>query len=986
MVVEQATLQDAVANGIDLSSNAFMLIHGWTAGPLLLEFVARFLRPLSTGAKTPEELAEETEAQVGPLSIVLRTCSILGYLDFHSETGTYSVVPGMELEELQTQLQPASPTARALQSIYSDAVPPFKLPSPEATRCLLVWAEHRPAWRNSRSKALAILLDGVVLAPLLTSITYFARWNEEGLDFGKDNAMERFDFGKLDPASRSAIGDIFEELGIGAMGPKGVVTMSPKGSLALQRCYSYYVPTSYSPMLAEFNTILFEDAGWGFVGTGQDTAETEIHVERTLNVVGSGAQHQTLFKDLMRHINLIFGGEDFVSQPQFVVDTGSGDGHLLMHIYEHVKLHTPRGRALQEFPLTMVGVDFNEESRVATAVNLSKRSIPHIVLFGDIGKPAEIMSSLLKKKVDLTKTLHVRSFLDHDRPYIPPETVPAADSVTGKFARSQMVDFVHLDKHGQPISAEELYASLVEHFQRWGDALDGSFGLCMLEVMMLDASTTKRFFNDCVSFHFDIVQCLSRQYMMSPVAFAMGAGMAGLMPANFKNVQTYPEQGKYCRVVNQHLVRRPFRMRFAEISDLAALERLEKLAWAENLQAPREHLIRRLKTNPTGCFCCEMNGKVVAVLYTQRIASVDVIFTENFIDVSSFHMDNGPVIQLIAISVDPEYTAMGIGSELRSFALHLARLDPNVDCVVGVTRCRDFKNFRGTMEQYLEEHVAGKTVDPIVNFHSSYGAEVVGPVPGYRPEDTDNQGAGTLILYRVKQLAMQDKVVPGQAQLGDQPAMVPTLNLLSKIMEDLGYPLDLEDLHKGFFDYGMDSLELVRVRNKLSSTLDMELPATLLLDFPTVQDLADRLDKDRGVGQEPAPGSEPDLDMDQEAPGVLGATAGWEGVTPSELMELQERLKAIYKLSSFQRKFTDIAKKCYPDIMKYILAIEPILVEVEGPLMLELGLVDDTEFHTVQKARGEMTNCIMKYWMDFPEVRMLGAELIHLTKQDQCWL
>ena len=34
----------------------------------------------------------------------------------------------------------------------------------------------------------------------------------------------------------------------------------------------------------------------------------------------------------------------------------------------------------------------------------------------------------------------------------------------------------------------------------------------------------------------------------------------------------------------------------------------------------------------------------------------------------------------------------------------------------------------------------------------------------------------------------------------------------------------------------MDSLELVRVRNRLSSALAMELPATLLLDFPSVKD------------------------------------------------------------------------------------------------------------------------------------------------------
>eukprot|EP00435_Cladocopium_sp_Y103_P019222 s2428_g4.t1 len=305
---DQATLEEAVENGIDLSSNAFMLIHGWTSGPLLLEFVSSFAEPLQRKPMTLEELCAETGAQPGPLAILLRTCRILGYVSMDPQ-GAYSAMQGLELEELQTMLRPSQGMgmAGAIGSIYSEAIPPFAVPSAEAEKCLVVWAEHRPTWMNSRSKVLPILLDGIVLAPLLTSITYFARWGEEGLDYGKDKAMEKFDFSKVDSASRTALGEIFEELGVGAMSPKGIVSVSARGSLALQRCYSFYVPTSYSPMLAEFKKILFKEPGWGFVDMEDD--ETEIHVERTLNVVGSGAQHSTLFKDLMRHIDVIFSGE-----------------------------------------------------------------------------------------------------------------------------------------------------------------------------------------------------------------------------------------------------------------------------------------------------------------------------------------------------------------------------------------------------------------------------------------------------------------------------------------------------------------------------------------------------------------------------------------------------------------------------------------------------------------------------------------------------
>eukprot|EP00930_Biecheleria_cincta_P083766 TRINITY_DN73273_c0_g1_i1.p1 TRINITY_DN73273_c0_g1~~TRINITY_DN73273_c0_g1_i1.p1 ORF type:complete len:985 (+),score=200.36 TRINITY_DN73273_c0_g1_i1:26-2980(+) len=981
---DHATLEDAVENGIDLSSNAFMLIHGWTAGPLLMEFVASFLEPLSKQAMTLEELQKETQAQAGPLAITLRTCCILGYVDFNSSRRVYSVVQGLELEELGKYLKPSASTCKALRSVYAEAIPPFKVPSEAATHCLVVWAEHRPTWAQSASKVLPILLDGIVLAPLMTSITYFSRWSEEGLDFGKDKAMERFDFGKVDAVSRQALGDIFEELGVGAMSPKGVVSLSTRGSLALQRCYSYYVPTSYSPMLAEFHTILFEDAGWGFVDAGQDAEETEIHVERTLNVVGSGAQHQTLFKDLMRHIDVVFAGEDFQNQPKFVVDTGSGDGHLLMHIYQHVKEHTARGKVLQQHPLTMVGVDFNEESRVATAVNLTKHGIGHLVIFGDIGKPKDIMKALQKKGVDLAKTLHVRSFLDHDRPYIAPEKKLSDSGVVAEFAKMQMRDFVHLDKHGNPLTAIDLFQSLVEHFGRWGDSLEGSFGLCMLEVMMLDVPTTQRFINDCVSFHFDIVQCLSRQYMISPVAFAMGAAMAGLMPANVKNVQTYPEQGKYCRVINQHLVRRPYRFRFAEIDDMPSLLRIEELQWADNLRASSEVLKRRLETSPTSNLVCELDGKVVGVLYTQRVQHVDVVDSEKFMEISDAHLADGSVVQLIAIATDPEVSNLGLGSELRAFALHLARLDPTVETVIGVTRCRDFKGHGSSMQQYVDKHSSGKLVDPILDFHTSFGAEVVRLVNDFRPEDADNEGIGVLIQYHVKELSSLSK--PGsQLQEEARTSFVPTLDLLSGIMDDLGYPLDRNDLYKGFFDYGMDSLELVRVRNKLSQSLAMDLPATLLLDFPTVKDLADQLDRDRGVGENidslalAAAEEDPTDDSDEHV------ASGWEGVTPSELLELQEKSKKVYKQPAFQKKFQEIARKCYPDMMRYILAIESVLVEVEGPILLEFGLIDALDWQTVQIGRSHMTATQIKYWKDYPEVKKTMDEILHITKQDQSW-
>ena len=65
---------------------------------------------------------------------------------------------------------------------------------------------------------------------------------------------------------------------------------------------------------------------------------------------------------------------------------------------------------LETYPLTMVGVDFNEKSRIATACNLDQHQVPNRVISGDIGKPSALLAQLKRKKVNPKKALHVRSW------------------------------------------------------------------------------------------------------------------------------------------------------------------------------------------------------------------------------------------------------------------------------------------------------------------------------------------------------------------------------------------------------------------------------------------------------------------------------------------------------------------------------------------------------------------------------------------------
>jgi hypothetical protein len=157
----------------------------------------------------------------------------------------------------------------------------------------------------------------------------------------------------------------------------------------------------------------------------------EVHVDRLLNIQTSGFWHQKYFSALEVMIGSTFNTMDVSLQPKYVCDMGCGDGALLKRIYAYVRGSTLRGKHLDRFPLTMIGADYNRVSRIETARNLGDAGIPHRVVFGDVGDPLQLLETLhiecgIK---DVNCVLHVRSFLDHDRPFIIPTSTVPPDAV-----------------------------------------------------------------------------------------------------------------------------------------------------------------------------------------------------------------------------------------------------------------------------------------------------------------------------------------------------------------------------------------------------------------------------------------------------------------------------------------------------------------------------------------------------------------------------
>ena len=137
------------------------------------------------------------------------------------------------------------------------------------------------------------------------------------------------------------------------------------------------VAVSYRPLLSKLRQLLLSNPGEVFT---RDVNESEEHVDRTLNVIGSGFQYTRYFSAMEQQVLSIIRGSAAGKQPRYIVDTGCGDGTLLCMLYEAVRKAEGAGSVMQ---LTMVGVDYNAESLVATRSTCNRKNVPLITVQGE---------------------------------------------------------------------------------------------------------------------------------------------------------------------------------------------------------------------------------------------------------------------------------------------------------------------------------------------------------------------------------------------------------------------------------------------------------------------------------------------------------------------------------------------------------------------------------------------------------------------------
>jgi hypothetical protein len=291
--------------------------------------------------------------------------------------------------------------------------------------------------------------------------------------------------------------------------------LTPHGQYLSQIATSYGVTVSYVPLFTRLNALLFGNPRVPRV----DESGIETMVDRAMNVWGSGGAHRTYFKKVDEIVIELFN-RPIEQQPRGICDMGCGDATFLEHLYGVVRDRTARGRVLDEHPLVLVGADFNKVARRVSKQTLRKAGIPHAhVIPGDINRPAQLASDLEKLELDVHDFLHIRSFLDHNRPY-----VGLANYMSGSRRARTTGAFAYL---GQEILPDELEENLVRHLRKWAPYI-GRFGLIALELHTIPPDAAAANIHRTPAVGYDGTHGYSDQYLIELPIFLDAAREAGL--------------------------------------------------------------------------------------------------------------------------------------------------------------------------------------------------------------------------------------------------------------------------------------------------------------------------------------------------------------------------------------------------------------------------------------------------------------------------
>ncbi|MEL6810685.1 MAG: class I SAM-dependent methyltransferase [Bacteroidota bacterium] len=498
----------------------FRHLDGIAVAPVAYAFHEKgvFEYILNKDSHSLKELADVFQANEGYLNVGLRMMASQGWLDYtlDSETNTISIAQNV-----------SSPIAFSLAHRYADVVNFMKVSEAfhprhfELEQFTLLSRifnkyknnEYAPTAKDGETQKIeaqiAKHIEGVLVGPITVFLGMDGMFHKYFMEasFSADEFHE-------DPVSFSKILDFFTHLGWFHKKNEHY-RFTDKGLFFARRSSAYGVTVSYIPTFRRVDELMFGNA---LIFKSSIPTAHEIHVDREMNVWGSGGAHSAYFKKIDEIIIALFN-KPIEEQPRGILDMGCGNGAFLIHLFEVIEQRTKRGPLLDEYPLFLVGVDYNRAALKVTRANLVKADIWAKVIWGDIGNPEQLEKDIQSSyDIDLCDLLNVRTFLDHNRPWSDPRhaDAKATSSSTGAFA-----------SNGIRLNNALVEQNLKEHFEKWKPFIR-KFGLLLIELHTIDPKITATNIGKTAATAYDATHGFSDQYILELAVFQQVISEIGL--------------------------------------------------------------------------------------------------------------------------------------------------------------------------------------------------------------------------------------------------------------------------------------------------------------------------------------------------------------------------------------------------------------------------------------------------------------------------
>ena len=378
--------------------------------------------------------------------------------------------------------------------------------------------EYAPNTTDEKEKKIQAQIEKQIEGVLVGPITVFLGMDGMFHKYFMEASFSPEEFHE-DPESFSKILDFFSFLGWFSKN-NGHFKFTNKGFFFAKRSAAYGVTVSYIPTFRRVDELIF---GNPKILRSSLPEAAEMHVDREMNVWGSGGAHSAYFKKIDEIVISLFN-RPIDEQPKGILDMGCGNGAFLIHLFEVIEQRTKRGPLLEEHPLFLVGVDYNKAALKVTRANLVKADIWAKVIWGDIGDPEKLQADI-KENYDivLSDLLNVRTFLDHNRPWVAPTTVNSSriSTSTGAFAH-----------HGERLSNSVVEQNLKLHFQKWVPYIK-KFGLLVIELHTVPPHIVAKYIGKTAATAYDATHGFSDQYIVELEVF--------LKVINELNLETDPQ-------------------------------------------------------------------------------------------------------------------------------------------------------------------------------------------------------------------------------------------------------------------------------------------------------------------------------------------------------------------------------------------------------------------------------------------------------------